>query len=235
MKKEFESAEKPTLKDWAEEDRPREKLMQKGIESLTSAELIAILIGSGSREENAVELSKRILNSVENNLNNLGKLSLKDLSKFKGIGEAKAISILAAMELGRRRKHEQVSERKQIKSSFDAYEFFQPLIADLPYEEFWVVFLNNNLRIIDKAKIGQGGISATVSDVRLIYKLALEKLSTSIIVAHNHPSGSNQPSEIDKKLTQKLKQAGQTLDIVLSDHLIITDRNYYSFADEGLI
>ncbi len=235
MKKEDPIQEKPSLKNWAEEDRPREKLMQKGIESLSNAELIAILIGSGTKEENAVELSKRILNQNENNLNTLGRLSLKELMKFKGIGEAKAITILAAMELGRRRKHADALERKQIKCSSDAFDFFHPLLCDLSHEEFWVVFMNTNLRIIDKARIGQGGLSATITDVRLIFKSALDRLATGIIIAHNHPSGNCTPSESDIQLTRKIKEAGKTLDISLNDHLIITDKNYYSFADNAIL
>ncbi|MEN8119396.1 MAG: DNA repair protein RadC [Bacteroidota bacterium] len=227
-------SQKLSIKDWALEDRPREKLVAKGLQSLSDAELIAILIGSGNREETAVELSKRILKSAENNLNTLGKLNLNDLQKFNGIGEAKAISIVAALELGRRRKLSEIIEKKKIRSSKDIFEFFHPILADLPHEEFWVVFLNQSNKIIDKYRVSQGGIASTVIDVRLIMKAAIEKLASSIIMCHNHPSGNLKPSKSDIDITKKLRNAGEIMEIKVLDHVIVTDENYYSFADEGM-
>lgn len=224
-----------TIKDWALEDRPREKLLGKGINSLTDAELIAILIGSGNKNESAVELSKKVLKGVKNNLNELGKLTVEDLMTLKGIGEAKAITIIAALELGRRRKLADIMEKKKISGSKDVFEFFQPVLADLPYEEFWILLLNRSNKIIEKFKISQGGISGTVIDVRMILKNAIEKLASSIILCHNHPSGNLQPSEADKKITTKLKDAANIMDMQVLDHLIITDSSFYSFADEGIL
>ncbi|HEY4785000.1 MAG TPA: DNA repair protein RadC [Bacteroidales bacterium] len=224
-----------SIKEWSLEDRPREKLLSKGISSLSDAELIAIIIGSGNRDESAVELSKRILGSVQHNLNELGKLSVDDLQKHKGIGEAKAIGIVAALELGRRRKLSEIVERQKILSSHDVYEIFHPLLADLPHEEFWIILLNRSNKILDRIKISQGGISGTVTDVRLILHLAIEKLASSLILCHNHPSGNNQPSEADLSITQKVKESGKLMDITLLDHIIVTDGCYYSFADEGNI
>ena len=224
-----------SIKDWSLEDRPREKLLSKGISSLSDAELIAIIIGSGTRDESAVELSKRILGSVQHNLNELGKLSVDDLQKYKGIGEAKAIGIVAALELGRRRKLSEIIDRQKITSSHDIYEIFHPLLADLPHEEFWIVLLNRSNKIIERQKISQGGISGTVTDVRLILRMALEKLASSLILCHNHPTGNQQPSEADISITQKVKESGKLMDISLLDHIIITDGSYYSFADEGIL
>ncbi|MCK4465255.1 MAG: DNA repair protein RadC [Bacteroidales bacterium] len=224
-----------TIKDWALEDRPREKLLSKGLSSLTDAELIAILIGSGIKNESAVELAKKILKAVKNNLNELGKLSVEDLMTSKGIGEARAITIIAALELGRRRKRADIMEKKKISGSKDVFEFFQPVLADLPYEEFWILLLNRSNKIIEKFKISQGGISGTVIDVRMILKNAIEKLASSIILCHNHPSGNLQPSEADKKITTKLKDAARIMDMQVLDHLIITDSSFYSFADEGIL
>ena len=224
-----------TIKDWALEDRPREKLLSKGLSSLTDAELIAILIGSGIKNESAVELAKKILKAVKNNLNELGKLTVEDLMASKGIGEARAITIIAALELGRRRKRADIMEKKKISGSKDVFEFFQPVLADLPYEEFWILLLNRSNKIIEKFKISQGGISGTVIDVRMILKNAIEKLASSIILCHNHPSGNLQPSEADKKITTKLKDAAMIMDMQVLDHLIITDSSFYSFADEGIL
>ncbi len=226
--------EKLSIKDWAIEDRPREKLIAKGLQSLSDAELIAILIGSGNREETAVELSKRILKSADNNLNTLGKLNLNDLQKFKGIGDAKAITIVAALELGRRRKLSEIIEKKIVRSSKDIFEFFHPILADLPHEEFWVVFLNQSNKIIDKYRVSQGGIAGTVIDVRLIMKAAIEKLASGIILCHNHPSGNLKPSTSDIKITKKMRDAGEIMEIKVLDHIIVTDESYYSFADEGI-
>ncbi len=223
------------ITNWAIEDRPREKLLAKGIQSLSDAELIAILIGSGSRNESAVELSKRILASVKNNLNQLGKLSISDLQNFKGIGEAKAISIVAAMELGKRRKVSDVLEREKIGSSKDAFELFTPILGDLPHEEFWVLFLDRANKIIDKQRTSQGGVSGTVIDIRMILKQAIEKLASGIILCHNHPSGNPQPSKSDIDITRKLKEAAGFMDINVLDHIIVTDGEYFSFVDESLM
>ncbi len=223
-----------SIKNWAEEDKPREKLMLKGKDALSDAELVAILIGSGNRKESAVDLCKRILASVDNNLNSLGKLSLKQLMEFKGIGEAKAITIAAALELGRRRRLEEAPELKKITSSKAVFEIMQPLIGELPHEEFWVLYLNNSNKVVHKAQISKGGITGTVVDVRLIFKIAFESNATSIIVTHNHPSGKLMASDADRTITKKLKSAGEQLDIAVLDHIIITENGYYSFQDEGI-
>jgi DNA repair protein RadC len=219
---------------WSEDDKPREKLMLKGKSALSDAELIAILIGSGSRNESAVDLSKRILGSVDNNLNALGKLSVSQLIHFKGIGEAKAISIVSAMELGRRRRAEDAVVLTKITSSKVIFEIMQPIIGELPHEEFWVVYLNNSNKVILKSQLSKGGITGTLVDVRLVFKTALEIGATSLILCHNHPSGTLKPSEADKHITTKLKLAGDSLDIKVLDHLIVTEHNYFSFADEGI-
>ncbi|TQD34815.1 RadC family protein [Haloflavibacter putidus] len=224
-----------SIKQWAEADRPREKLLQKGRQSLSDAELLAILIASGNREESAVQLSQRILLDSENKLNNLGRLSVKQLTRFKGIGEAKAITIVAALELGRRRRSESASEKKKITSSDVAYEIMQPIIGDLNHEEFWILYLNNSNRVLQKLQLSKGGITGTLVDVRIAFKNALESGATSIILAHNHPSGTLKPSQADIKLTKKLKIAGESLDIKVLDHLIITQNNYFSFANEGIL
>ncbi|RHJ90826.1 RadC family protein [Parabacteroides bouchesdurhonensis] len=222
------------IRDWAIDDRPREKMLHKGISSLSDAELLAILIGSGNQNETAVQLSQRILQLANNNLNELGKLSVKDLvSSFKGIGEVKAITIAAALELGKRRGSCEPIRRMDIRSSNDAYHFFYPLLCDLPYEELWVVLLNRSNKIIDKIKISQGGIGETVADLRLILKAAIHSLATGIILCHNHPSGNIRPSQLDDKLTDRLQKAARLLDINLADHIIIADDKYYSYADEG--
>ena len=223
------------ITNWSEDDKPREKLMNKGKASLSDAELIAILIGSGSRNESAVQLSKRILSSVDNNLNALGKLSLQQLMNFKGIGEAKAISIQASMELGRRRRAEEVVELQKITSSKSIFELMQPVIGELSHEEFWIIYLNNSNKVLSKSQLSKGGITGTLVDVRLVFKAALEMGAVSIILSHNHPSGALQPSEADKQITKKLKLAGESLDIRILDHLIITENHYYSFADEGIL
>ncbi|MCK4661896.1 MAG: DNA repair protein RadC [Bacteroidales bacterium] len=226
---------KLSIKNWSVDDRPREKLINKGINSLSDAELIAILIGSGSKNESAVELSKKILNFVNNNLNELSKLSVNDLKKFPGIGEAKAITIIAALELGKRRRLSEKITTAKISGSKDVYEIFYPVLTDLNYEEFWILFLNRSNKVIGKQKISQGGISGTVIDVRLIAKNAIEKLASSLILCHNHPSGNLSASENDIKITNKLKNACQLLDIKILDHLIISSDGYYSFADEGML
>ena len=219
---------------WSEDDKPREKLMLKGKAALSDAELIAILIGSGSRNESAVELSKRILNSVNNNLNALGKLSLSQLVQFKGIGEAKAISIIAALELGRRRRAEDAVDLIKITSSKAIFELMQPIIGELPHEEFWIVYLNNSNKVLSKSQLSKGGITGTLVDVRIVFKMALELGATALILCHNHPSGTLVPSEADKQITKKLKLAGDSLEIKVLDHLIVTETNYFSFVDEGI-
>jgi DNA repair protein RadC len=226
---------KLTIKSWAIEDRPREKLILHGKEKLTDAELITILIGSGTKEESALELSKRILSSVNNNINQLANLSLEKLMTFKGIGEVRAISIITALELGKRRRFEEVIQKPIIKSSMDAFKIIHPIIGELEHEEFWVLFLNNSNKVISKQQLSKGGITATMVDVRLLFKRAVELTSVSVIVCHNHPSGKLSPSNSDKQLTAKIKKAGNTLDIKLLDHLIITQKEYFSFADNGLI
>ncbi|RFN58686.1 RadC family protein [Marixanthomonas ophiurae] len=230
--------EKPTsfsIKNWSEDDRPREKLLQKGRTALSDAELIAILISSGSRAESAVSLSQRILASAENNLNQLGKLTIKDLMQFKGIGEAKAITIAAALELGRRRRAGEALNRKKITSSQSVFELMQPIIGELPHEEFWIVYLNNSNKVLQTSQLSKGGITGTLVDVRLAFKNALQLGAVAIILAHNHPSGTLKPSQPDIKLTQKLKIAGESLDIKVLDHLIITEKAYFSFADESMM
>jgi DNA repair protein RadC len=223
------------IKSWAEDDRPREKLIGKGRQILTDAELIAILIGSGNREDTAVELSKKILASVSNNLNELGKLSISDLSKFKGIGEAKAISIIAALELGRRRRETETVKRDKITCSKDVFDIMKPIMLDLPHEEFWLLILNRSNTVIKKELISRGGVSGTVVDTKIIFKSAIENLASSIIISHNHPSGNLKPSDADIKITKNIKDAGKIMDIPLFDHLIITDKGYYSFNDEGIL
>ena len=226
---------KLTIKSWAIDDRPREKLVAKGKSTLSDAELIAILIGSGNRQESAVALSKRMLQSVDGNINELAKLSVEKLTTFKGIGEAKAISIITALELGKRRQLETAMEKPKITSSVAVFNLLQPIIGDLEHEEFWVLFLNNSNKVVAKNQISKGGLTATVVDVRLLFKRALELAAVAIIVCHNHPSGKLQPSDADQQLTQKINEAGTTLDIKLLDHLIITEKAYFSFADENLL
>ncbi len=230
-----EQNETLNIKSWAEEDRPREKLMGKGRQILSEAELIAILIGSGSRNETAVELSKRILSTVENNLNELGKLGVKELTKFKGIGEAKAISIVAALELGRRRKETEVVKREKITTSKDAYDALKGNMSDLPYEEFWLIILNRANAIVKKELISRGGVAGTVVDTKIIFKAAVEHYASSIIICHNHPSGNLKPSEADIRITKNIKEAGKIMEIPLIDHLILSENGYYSFADEGML
>ncbi len=224
-----------SIKSWAEDDRPREKLLLKGKIALSDAELIAILIGSGSRNESAVALSKRILASIDNNLNKLGKLAVTDLIKFKGIGEAKAISIITALELGRRRRLEEALELPKITSSAAVFNILQPLIGELQHEEFWVIYLNNANKVLYKEQLSKGGLTGTLVDVRLVYKKAIEIYATALILCHNHPSGKLQPSNADKLITTKLKLAGETLDIKVLDHLIITENAYFSFADKNIM
>ncbi len=227
---------KLSIKNWACEDRPREKLLSKGLVSLTNAELLAILIGSGNREESAVDVSKRILNDYRNNLNELGKATIESLTqKYRGIGEAKAISIVAAMEIGRRRKSSELAEKPQIRSSRDVYDVMASSLSDLAHEEFWILLLNRANKVIHTQKISQGGIAGTVIDTRLIMKSALNNLASSIILSHNHPSGNLNPSQQDKNITYKLRDAGKIMDVQVLDHVIISESGFFSFADEGLM
>jgi DNA repair protein RadC len=218
---------------WAEEDRPREKLLSKGRAALTDAELIAILLGSGTVSLTAVDVAKLILKEVNNDLHELARLSVKDLQKFKGIGEAKAITIISALELGRRRKEADAIQKPKVTCSEDAYKYIKPDLLDLPHEEFWVILLNRANYIIKKQPVSSGGVSGTIADPKIIFKVALENLASGIILAHNHPSGNLKPSEADLQLTSKLKAAGKFLDLPILDHLIFTNDSYYSFADEG--
>ena len=224
-----------TIKDWAIEDRPREKMIKRGIGSLSDAELLAILIKTGTKNDNAVAIAQRILLSANSNLNELSKFTLTDFTSTKGIGEAKGITIMAALELGRRRKQSEALNRPKIESSKDIIEIFQPQLADLPHEEFWVLYLNRANKVIDQARITQGGVTGTIFDIKLILKSAIEKLASSIIICHNHPSGNQKPSEQDIKITQKLKEGAQVFEIALLDHIIVTDSECYSFADNGIL
>jgi len=224
-----------SIKNWSEDDQPREKLLYKGKNVLSDAELIAILIGSGSRNESAVDLCKRILQQNNNQLHQLQKQTIQQLMQFKGIGEAKAITIVAALELAKRLQLSETKELTKINSSADACKLMQPLIGDLPHEEFWVLLLNNSNKVVYKLQLSKGGLTQTIVDIRLIYKTALEHLATAIILVHNHPSGQLNPSQADNDITQKIKKAGNTLDIKLLDHLIITQTGYFSFADEGIL
>ena len=222
------------INQWAEDDRPREKFLLKGKSSLSDSELLAILIGSGSRNESAVQLCQRILFASDNNLSTLGKMSIAQLIQFKGIGEAKAISIAAALELGRRRRIEEVVELKKITSSKAVFDIMQPVIGELPHEEFWVLYLNNSNKVIYKAQLSKGGITGTVVDIRIIFKMAFEQNATAIILTHNHPSGKLMASDADLQITKRIKEAGKTLEIQVLDHIIITENGYFSFQDENI-
>lgn len=224
-----------SIKNWSEDDQPREKLLYKGKNALSDAELVAILIGSGSRNESAVDLCKRILQQNNNQLHQLQKQSIQQLMQFKGIGEAKAISIVAALELAKRLQLSETKELTKIGSAADVFKLMQPLIGDLPHEEFWVLLLNNSNKVIYKLQLSKGGLTQTVVDIRMLFKTALEHLATALILVHNHPSGQLVASSADKDITQKIKQAGNTLDIKLLDHLIITQTGYFSFADDDLL
>ncbi len=224
-----------SIKSLAEEDRPREKMLLKGKAAMSDAELIAILIGSGTVDENAITLAQRILDSVDKNLSELGRRTIKDLMKFKGIGEAKALTIASALELGRRRQFSDVMQKSSVTCSRDVYDAMLPLLIDLPYEEFWIILLNRANHIVGKTRISIGGVTGTVVDSKMVFKPALEALATSIILVHNHPSGNLKPSEADIDLTKKLKEAGKYLDIAVLDHVIIANSGFYSFGDESLM
>jgi DNA repair protein RadC len=224
-----------TIKNWAEDDRPREKLLLKGKNALSDAELLAILLGSGNVNETAVDLAKKILGDVKDNLIELSKLGVRELEQFKGVGKAKAVTIIAAMELGKRRNEAVVIAKEKITNSRDAFEIFRCSMGDQPYEEFWIILLNKANKVIQKCSISEGGISGTVVDPKKIFKIVLDHHASSIILGHNHPSGNVQPSDADHKITRKIKDAGMMLDVAVLDHLIIGDDKYYSFADEGVL
>ena len=224
-----------SIKEWSLADRPREKLVEKGKKALTDAELLAILIGSGSRNESAVSLCKRILASADNNLNVVSRLTVGQLTKFKGIGEAKAITIVAGLELGRRQQLQEVPVQPVIKSSNDVFLYMQPLLGDLNHEEFWVLFLNNSNKVLHRKMMSSGGQTGTHIDSRLIFKTALDFSAIAIILVHNHPSGKLTPSSADKQMTDAISKGGETLAIKVLDHLIVTEKDYYSFADNGVL
>lgn len=223
------------ITSWALEDRPREKALAHGIQVLSDSELIAVLLGSGTRSLSAVDLAKEILVKVSNNLDELGKMDVRQLMKYKGVGEAKALTLSAALELGRRRQSVSPLQRKSITCSRDAYEVIYTVLDDLNHEQFWVILLNRSNKVLDKIRIGQGGVSAVVVDPKIVFKEAINRLATGIILVHNHPSGNLKPSKADIDLTRNIRQAGQFLDIQLFDHLIIAGGSYYSFADEGML
>lgn len=224
-----------SIKEWKEDDRPREKLLIKGRQALSDAELLAILIGSGNRDESAVTLCQRMLSSVSHNLLTLGKMGVEDLCQFKGIGEAKALSIIAALELGRRKRSSGALEQGRISSSLSVFELMQPRLGELPHEEFWIIYLNNANKVLRTVQLSKGGITGTVVDIRIALKIALQLGAVAVILVHNHPSGILKPSQPDIQLTKKLKTAGDHLDIKVLDHLIVTEKAYFSFADEQLL
>jgi DNA repair protein RadC len=235
MEKNKYSPQAMSIKSWAEEDRPREKLLLKGKQNLSDTELLAIILGSGSRKESAVGLAKRMLQFTDNNLEKLSKLSIKELMNFKGVGEAKAVAIAAVMELGRRRQLVDIKEKPQLRSSRDAYNSIGPILMDLTHEEFWILLLNRANRIVSREQISKGGTAGTIVDAKIVFRIALEKRASSIILCHNHPSGNLRASQADKALTKKLIVAAGNLDIMILDHLIITQSGYLSFADEGMM
>lgn len=225
---------KLSVKDWSPDDQPREKLLSKGIRALSNAELLAIILGSGNREESVVELAQRILSSVNNDINRLAKIPIKQLiSSFSGVGEAKAVGIAAALELGRRRKTKILTDQNQIRCSMDIFNYFYPFLIDLEYEEFWALYLNRANNILGKLKLSQGGISETIVDPRIIFKEGINSLASGIVLCHNHPSGNRKPSQQDNEITQKVKQGANLLGMYLLDHLIICGEQYYSYTDEG--
>ena len=224
-----------SIKNWATEDRPREKMLEKGREALSDAELIAILIGSGNCNETAVDLSRRILKDVNGNLISLSQLSINDLTNYNGIGEAKAVSIAAALELGRRRRFAETVQQPHIQNSKDAFEYFYMRMSDIEHEQFWVMLLNPRNKVIKIAKISDGGVNGTTADPKRIFKTALENNATAMMLCHNHPSGNVKPSDSDKSLTHNLVNGGKLLEIKILDHIIIGINNYFSFADSGLI
>lgn len=223
------------IKSLAEEERPREKLLLRGKQSLSDAELLAIILGSGSKSESSITLAQRILSSVNHNWNELAKLTIRDLCKFNGVGKVKAIEIITSLEIGRRKSLQQALKKEKISSSKDAYNILQPIIGNLMIEEFWVIYLSRSNKILSKEKISQGGITGTMVDNRLIFKHAIELNAVSLIISHNHPSGNIQPSNSDIQITHEIKKAGNLLNITLMDHLIVTQTSFFSFADENLL
>lgn len=224
-----------SIRNWALEDRPREKMLLKGIQSLSDSELLALLIGSGTRKSSAVDLARQVLNMAGNNLDKLGKYSVSDLKKLNGIGQARAISIVAALELGRRRNLSDSPDDRKITGSSDVFALMGPLLSDISHEEFWALLLNRSNKIIEKRKISQGGITGTVTDIRMILKLALDNLATGLIICHNHPSGNLQPSDADISITRRIKESAALMDITLLDHVIVAGKAYFSLADESMI
>lgn len=223
------------IKQWSEEDRPREKLMMHGKQTLSHSELLAILISTGTKSKSAIDLAREIMQRCNGDLSQLAKMSVKDLTKIDGIGEAKAITIVSALELGGRRQVAQVKQKKYISSSRDAFEIFKPRLADLPHEEFWVLLLNHGNKIIGEKQVSEGGVAATIVDPKKVFKIALDEGASNIILVHNHPSGNAKPSQSDIDLTERLANAGKMLDLRVIDHLIVTEEGYYSFGDEGLL
>ena len=224
-----------SIKFLAEDDRPREKFLLKGKSALSDSELLAINLGSGNNEDSAVELARKILASVDYNWQKLSKLSIKDLMKFKGIGEAKAISVAAALEIGRRKAAQEIPEKEKVTSVNDLYKIFSQYLSDLQTEEFWAIFLDQKNHVIYKTQISKGGISGTLVDVRVIFRIAIEHFATSVVVAHNHPTGNLTPSQPDISITRRIKEAGDLLDIKLLDHLIIGENSFFSFSEQGLL
>jgi DNA repair protein RadC len=233
--KEEQYATVSSIKCWAEADRPREKLLNHGRSVLSDAELVAILIGSGTQSLSAIDVGKNILTAVNNDLNHLAKFSVKELTRFKGIGQAKAISIIAALELGRRRNESVVHQKPKIVTSQSAFDLLKSVMLDLHHEEFWVIMLNRANRVIKMKRVSSGGISGTVADVKIIFKEAIDQMASAVILAHNHPSGNRNPSEQDVRLTKKMKESGLLLDIPVLDHIIFAEDKYYSFADEAML
>lgn len=227
--------EKLSIRDWARDDRPREKLMQHGAQTLSDAELIAILIRSGTTKESALDLAKRVLATSGNDLYRLGRMGVADLTRFKGMGEAKAISIVAALELGRRRRALEPAERELVATSAVAHELLRPMLGDLPHEEFWLLFMDRGNRLLDRCRVSRGGLHGTVADPKVIFKEALDRRASSVVLGHNHPSGQLRPSEEDITLTRKLVEGGRLLEITVQDHLIVTSGGYFSFADHGMM
>ena len=231
----IEDSQPMNIKSWSPEDRPREKLLLKGTSALSDAELIAILLGSGTAKLSAVDVAKKVLAHVDHNLDNLAKLSVKELMKAKGIGEAKAVTIVSALELGRRKREQSPEEKPKLESSFSAFNMIKGDLQDLTHEEFWVILLSRSSRLIKKKRVSEGGVSGTVADPKIIFKFALDELASGLILAHNHPSKNLKPSDSDIALTKKMKEAGKLLEIAVLDHIIVAGQQYFSFADEGLI
>lgn len=227
------SEDKLNINQWAEEDRPREKMMRLGAGALTNAELMAILIGSGSPKESAVDLMKRILSDCDNNLNKLGRMSIRELQVYNGMGPAKAISILAACELGKRRQMEKAQERKDLGSPQAIYDYMRPIMQDLDTEEAWIILMNQNYRLIKEERLSHGGITETLVDVRLIVKEALLNNATIVALCHNHPSNNARPSKEDDRLTERVKKACELMRLYLLDHVIVTESSYYSYREKG--